>query len=310
MPTVKNPVIHIGFHKTATTFLQQTVFGDPAMGYSADYPPGLIIDCFIQRHRSKFDAAAVRADFLAKADPRLVPVISHEQLSGHFNGGLVMVRDTPRRIKETFPEGRIVIGIREQASLIRSLYGQYVMRGGIWSIEEFLGPKTPQPGFRPPCDVERFEFDLTVREYLDLFGRESVLVLPYELLRRDQGEYVRTLQRFTGAEGSSEAVRPETLDPRNVGIGSWAYGIRRRLNRVLDRPPSSKGRDGVRSSAYVRADGLLRVLDRRMPPAIRHRHDAVLRARIAEHVAGHYAESNRRLASMTGLPLAAWGYEV
>lgn len=267
-------------------------------------------ELFVLLHSNKFDAVRIQKDMkarIAEMQDNVVPVVSHEGLSGNFLGGLVMVRDTPHRLHAVFPDACILIGVREQGSLIRSLYGQYVMGGGVYGIDEFLGPDDHRPGFRPPCDLERFEFDLTVATYQKLFGRERVLVLPQELLRSDPDRYMEMLMNFSGAHSLTPDARPGPK--QNVGIGAWAYGARRRLNRVLDRPPTAKGDRAQLSRSYKVADAVLRALDRIMPPAVRGRGDAHLRDRVARRVKGRYVESNRRLAAMTGLPLAELGYQ-
>lgn len=303
------PLLHIGFHKTATTFLQQSVFAKSELGYCPIMTAAQATEYFILCHERRFDPNAIRAEIapiLGGDAQGLVPVVSHEALSGNFAAGLVMVRDTPRRLRAVFPDARVIIGVREQRSLIRSLYGQYIMDGGIHSIEEFLGAAVPRPGFRPPCDLERFEFDLTVSTYQEVFGPSNVLVLPFELLLRDRRAYLERIREFSGASPVHSQAMPGP--ERNVGIGSWAYGLRRRLNRIVDRPPSTRGDRASLPLAYKLSDSALRRVDASLPASLRRMGDRRLRERVALRIGDSYAESNRRLAALTGLPLAELGY--
>src|SRR5262245_6185327 len=90
----------------------------------------------------EFDAAAVRATFepaLRKIrDQGLLPVVSNERLSGHPSSGGYDSKEIADRLAAVFPEGRVLIVIREQHSVIESVYKQYVLAGGPSPFELFV----------------------------------------------------------------------------------------------------------------------------------------------------------------------------
>ena len=90
-------LVHIGYHKTATNWLQRELFGRPDCGFHAlRFPP---VDgtpavkrgssAFTNTHPLRFDADAVRRDLRARLDaaPDGCHVISNERLSGYPDAG-------------------------------------------------------------------------------------------------------------------------------------------------------------------------------------------------------------------------------
>lgn len=83
-------LIHIGYHKTATTWMQRQLF-QPVHGYRQICGHQEVFDLIVKPHGLRFDPAPMQAlisrgiESLAKGE---VPVISSEILSGHpFQGG-------------------------------------------------------------------------------------------------------------------------------------------------------------------------------------------------------------------------------
>src|SRR5215207_6419721 len=81
-------LIHIGYHKTGTSYLQRYVFfKTPPTNFVAPWTicSGEAIQHFVLTHPLRFDPVAVRAEFQSKLpaeNTAAVPVISHEDLSG------------------------------------------------------------------------------------------------------------------------------------------------------------------------------------------------------------------------------------
>ena len=124
-------------------------------------------------------------------DPR-VPVLSDETLCGdpfqrRYDGSYVA-----DRIHEVFPRAKILIGIREQKATAVSSYREYIFLGGTLSLEEFIGTGHEPLSYTPILREDFLAYHLVVGYYHELYGRENVLVLPIELLQRDQSGYIQT----------------------------------------------------------------------------------------------------------------------
>src|SRR5690606_15618300 len=67
---------------------------------------------------------------------------------------------------------------------------------GVSTVHHYMQP--PEHGsFRiPQFTLDYFRYDRLIMHYVELFGRENVLVLPYELFQRDPRDYMNRLAIF------------------------------------------------------------------------------------------------------------------
>lgn len=291
-------LIHIGYHKTGTTWLQRTLFV-PANGYCQLLDHQQINELLVRPYPLAFDSAEVTARTAAAraAMPEgCVPVLSSEILSGNpFYGG----RDCTlcaARLRECFPGARILITIREQIAAIASTYMQYVRRGGTLPPDRFFEPR-PEPGYNG-FDPRHFEYDRLVAEYRRLFGGENVLVVTNELLAKSAMAAATQIAEF------SSATPPREVNSTRVGVSApeASAGLLRVMNRLRSGPTSTAtlvdlGRLGLwihRGSAKLYQLPPLRSHAKARRPVLE-----AVRARYA----GQFADSNRRLTGLIG-PMA------
>jgi hypothetical protein len=311
-------LIHIGYHKTATSWLQGYLFKHPdspmrTVGKSkADAPARAII----RTRPLEFDAAAVRALFEPKlqkiTDAGLLPVVSNERLSGHPSSGGYDSKEIADRLAAVFPEGRVLIVIREQRSVIQSVYKQYVLAGGPGSFQQFVEVPVDQADRIPGFDFRFYEYHHLLRHYRERFGAESVLVLPFDSFVRDPAAFVKAIGRFAGSplgDGLIESLpfgSKLKRTPPAVVIEATRWG-----NRVARR--SQYNPAPLVDSPWL--SGHLRKLARRrvralVPRRLADRSDDALRRAVAEAVGDRYRESNRVTAELTGLDLGGYGWAV
>jgi len=302
------PLIHIGYHKTGTTFLQKRVFGSPESGFACPWgqQPPEVVQRFILCNAFSFDPGAARAPFdrglQEAARGGRVPVMSHEQLSGHPIGGTYETKEIADRLHATFPEARILIGIREQKAMILSFYRQAIRKGHAMSLSELIGTGQEPAGWAPRLRLEHLAFHHAVSYYQGLFGPERVLVLPMELLKQDQAEYVARIARFTGLQAPDLEVRK----PENVGWLGFALAVRRRLNLLVPR----RQLGGPYCRRWYIAWKITDLVNAAAPRKLHQAFDDRLRAQIAQRVGDFYRDSNRELEHRAGLDLGGFGYDV
>jgi hypothetical protein len=312
-------LVHIGYHKTGSNWLQHVLFEDPATGYAwlghetRDHPVRRVI----HDRPLEFDAGEVRRRLEALArdaeERGLHPVVSLERLSGHpFSGGHDS-RQIADRLYEVVPEGRVLIVIREQRSMILATYKQYVKAGGTGTVSQFLEPATTRSLRARLFDFRHFEYDLLIGYYRSLFGAEHVLVLPFEQLARDGRAFVEQIAAFAG-----RLIPPDVLDRlpyttrSNPSPSALTIAGLRRVNRFtprteLDPAPVAEWQSAKRLAQKLKQTDLL---NRRATRGLAERAEENLRRMVYEAVGGRYAESNRRTAELTGLDLAAYGWPV
>jgi hypothetical protein len=198
-------VVHIGLHKTGTTWLQRHAFVpafgvqqlvDSAQPWDDSALQSLVLGL-------KFDPLAVRAELERRWDGSSLPALSAERLGGHPISGGYDRWDIADRLAEALPGARILVGTRSEG-WEESIYAQMIQEG-------FTGRSLVQPSRTqwksaswPGCyrDVGGL-----VEGYRQRFGRDRVAELPYELLRDKPEQFTKLLAEVC----THEALRGATV---------------------------------------------------------------------------------------------------
>ena len=301
-------LLHIGYHKTATSWMQQRLFV-PAHGYYQLARHEEVWTHIVGPHGLLFDPEGMKGvirEGMAKLPEGKVPVISSEILSGHpFFGGMGS-DDYARRLKQIAPDARILISIRAQPRIMTSVYMQYLLRGGAMSAELFFAgdPELGFHGFR----AEHFEYHRLVGLYQDLFGKENVHIITQESLKTDMDGVTRRLAEFAGNR-EFDGVLPTHRAAYAPSYPEYAVPILRRINKFQKSvlTPAPTIRLGTTPKGFYRAFGyVLRRppfswIMRDLHPVSRH---------VEETFAGRFDDSNRKLADLTGNTLDLSGYGI
>jgi hypothetical protein len=192
-----------------------------------------------------------------------------------------------------------------------SRYAQYVRGGGTRRLEEFLHKPTDTilarskwMGVYPAF----FEYDRLVAYYQSKFGADRILVLPFEMLKKDGRSYVRQISEFAGAKTDLDKIDFSVV---KEAIPVNAIGARRVANSLLSNDPDNPFSRLMPASVYWRATRpavrMLDVVARRFDGSAAKKR---LEVRIDRVLGDFYAASNRRLTDVTGLDLASYGYRV
>ena len=313
--SARRPLLHVGLHKTGTTWLQERLFASGEAGFCTLSHRKDALHVFVYPHALDFDPAAARAFYETAwqaCPPSHVPVLSMERFSGTPHAGRYDSVEIAHRLHRSFPEARVLIVVREQDDIILSGYRQYVKNSGARTLSAYLHPRY-DPSVIHGFSFAGFHYDRLVALYDGLFGADNVLVLPYEQFREDAVGYMRTIARFAGLDPDDdvlENLRPQTRE--NPSYTALSTSIKRRINRLASRtsalnptPPVRLRRRGVR---WVKRT-LFRA-ERWLPQGTTARLDTRDRARVRAAVGDRYRASNAALAGRMGVDLARYGYRM
>ena len=301
-------LIHVGYQRTGSTWLQKHLFAGENTGFCSPFQKGGdIMDRLVLVHPFEFDAEDHRPYFsniLGKVGASgLIPVVSSERMIGSSICGGFDAMQMAERLHSVFETPRILLVVREQRSLILSLYKTYLRAGGIMPIDDFLDPPEKGRGFIPHFSLGHFRFEKIIKYYDKLFDRENVLVLAYEKFQTDPKGFVGRLCSFCDLD------TPDHLQFGRLenSAGNAAYlNVKRRLNPFLRRHPTNSYSNLVIPGGAGFLDASARVIagvtgrGRKTEAAWR---DAVERA-----VGDRYAAGNRWLEERLGFGLSEYRY--
>jgi len=301
------PIVHIGYHKTGTSWFQKRFY--PAVSNGAYIDRRTVREAFLNTTAFGFDPAHAKELLASEARP----ILCEEGLSGYFgNSGLLeaLSKDVAYRIQAVYPNAQIVIFIRHQLEAIRASYLQYVRGGGTRSLRRFLFPYAYDHDFanrwhkKPLFSLNRYAYQHLIRHYRSVFGADNVHVFLYEDFAADPAGFAR---RFAARFGLEVAFERLGYDRRNPSFGWVSLQLARltgpffrwdtpdRLT-ILPVLPKWLHKGGIAAFDKTPLRGP-RVTTRRLfgPRLYRELHD-------------RFAEANRVLAEELDLGLAAYGY--
>ncbi len=298
------PLIHIGYVKTGSTWIQNSYFGSENSPFLSLAPPCKTVSNIVSPHcldpvPDEF-VCEIRKKMVSAYKNGKIPLLSSERLSGNpISGGFDSLL-IAERLKKICDDAKILIVVREQASMILSCYKQYIRECGVGSLKKYVNP--PNDAKLPMFHMSFFNFHLLVRKYQKLFGEEKVKVLCYEYLRENPVAFCNSVARFSGApEIESVPVTHVNTALRNSTIVARSYTnwlfCRARTN--VHAPFDAKWVGNILNGASKYVPG---IIDKKLGEKLK---------RSAEEVSsGRFAETNRMLQEITGLDLSRYGYEV
>lgn len=300
---MSSPVfLHVGYHKTATTWLQEQILdGHPDIAYLGkaypEHPSPAMRDLkerIITEPDTRFSPVEARRQLetILSRHPlgdRRTYALSYEALTTGYDwfGGMVFyVVDRLRTVFRDH-EVRVLIGIREQSRLIGSTYSEFVKMGGTQSLDSLLF--SPFTGGNQLLD--KFLYPPLIRRYRDAFGADNVHVYLLEELQDDPGATLKSIYDFAdiGNYQPDPAVRTRS-NPRLSRVG---MGVYRFVNHFFHAPLNRFS--PVTLVSYLLAHLLYRIgawkwvirqsTDRDYPAAYRYKYDETI-----QNILRHYCK--------------------
>lgn len=318
-----NFLIHIGYHKTGTSLLQQRLFHVdsrefnpviPKIHQNLEYTGGLIksfgkeiLDEGLRAR--KFDIAhllnKLKTKYVLSNDK--INVISNEALSGAAKLSFVGWENNAKIIQALFPNAVILIGIREQKSWIESMYYQYLRMGGALNPKDYF-EKSATNYFSHSFVWQHLCYDTLISKYIELFGATQVIVYAYEDLRNGDFEFVRSIsEKFKIKDLELENDLHKVV---NKKLSLSALEISRLLSPILYKVQAN----GYSPIGILRNETqrkkFLNSLNRFTPISFENNLTHRLQKSLPLEYLDRYKNSNKILSKLLGINLADLGYPI
>jgi hypothetical protein len=304
-----DPIIHIGYHKTATSWFQKNFY--PHVRNAIYLERQRVRDAFLNTTAFIFDPEQARESL--QVDGR--PILCEEDLCGHYdNGGLLesLSKDLAFRIQAVYPDAQIVIFIRNQVDMIRSTYLQYVRGGGTYSLKRFISPYGRGSIYRkrwyknPLLTLDHFAYQHLIHHYQSLFGPSRVQVFCYEDFAADTVGFARRFARHFDLDVPLDRL---SYARRNESLGLVSLQLARLMgpfsrwdnpNRLILLPviPMGLHKAGLKAFNKTPLAG----------PRLSN--ERLFGDRLCRELHDRFAPDNQRLARELNLPLAELAYPI
>lgn len=195
--------IHIGLHRTGTTFLQKNVF------------PKIRDIEYYGRFKNEFFSVLNNYALSVNTRVNRKILISDEGLSTtpFINCNETTVFTYADRLKKIFPTAKIIVTFREKKEWKKSLYNYYLL-----SFNNTLSYKEWEKNIFNKKDYDHKEF----REYLKkLF--DNVLILHYKDLKRNPHDFIGDICKFMDVKKPDIKMKIEnpSPSPRAIRAIEW-----------------------------------------------------------------------------------------
>ncbi len=311
----ERPLVHIGYPKCASTWLQQLFFNRENGFIQAVGPMGvsLLVSRVLDTGGAIAEQSAVSglvercAEKLKHPQAKgFVPVCSSEHLSGNFMRGAPDSELLADILKSAFPEARILIVIREQRALLASLYKTLLAWGHSIGVKQLLAEQPANESWA--SWLEYLRFHRIINLYVERFGDDNVHVLPYETLCKQPEYELREIQRFAGV---SESIAPlaaaqfgNVINPNSDYFRLLTAGL---MNRVLINSHSPTGL--IRETDNIHQWRIEMLNSERSMGVWDKPFKSLLRRKIDFHARNKFADSNKLVSARLGLALESLGYQ-
>jgi hypothetical protein len=220
-------LIHIGFPKAGSTFLQEWFRQHPQLFYSPGGLGGFYNVYEISRQASQ--KSGKEFNYFVTSDESLSTPKSSSGTVPDDDGKRNFALPIPAKaaqqkvcgmLKCLYPNGKILFVTRGFKGIIMSGFSQYIRAGGVLGFQSFINANR-QAMQHKDNEIrygEEVDYTFIAGIYEEAFGKENVIILPFELLRDDQNKFLTMIEgrlglsKFTTQIGKiNESLSPEEL---------------------------------------------------------------------------------------------------
>jgi hypothetical protein len=257
-------LLHIGFAKSGSTYLQQWFEKHPAMYFqpkhiAGGFYHGWELAKYAQNAGHAPENYVISCDDISiwKGDVQLGPNdFSARQGDSHILGlrgtAPYDYRSYQNMICEMlygiYPTAKILIVTRGYTTIFKSIYAQYIGMSGTFTFAEMTAAN-------PGMFTTLLDYTFVIELYRKKFGHNNVIVLPYELLRDDLPRFLSLIEQQLNITEKFESDRDKVnaamddkilyvyryvsrlvyglLKPLPLHVGAKFYGLYMKL--VMDR---------------------------------------------------------------------------
>jgi hypothetical protein len=297
-------VLHIGFSKCASTYLRAVFRSQPAVHMvfkSGFFTP------FLRRNMSFADYQALFRDehgiINVESDEHLTLPGVHPDL-GVRTTSLKQVEEVADEIRKYLPDVRILMVIRNQASLIVSRYSEYLITGGSLGFEDFADRLA---GGENAHYQNRYSRILEILE--SRFPPDHLLVLLQEDMRRSPARTQAAIAGLLGLDRLAEAQKGLRSERRSLSRAGMR--ILRAINRLFVVRSSVGGAPPVTRIPLRLHQFLVKVVrgtDFYLLSRLSRGAETLLSDGRRREILARFREDNMRLQARLGVDLAGLGY--
>lgn len=276
--------LHIGLHKTGTTFLQHHVFPkldkDLCLYNPAELLTPIMHSMILQdmEELNKNDIGLLKKTIAISLRNIHVPVLllSNELMSQNMYS--LNYSQRAELLGDLFPDAEIILFLRYQTDWLKSVYRQALQEGNILPVEEFfrLDGRVPISGFQESVrrdlkltmDPLKLNLPDMVKTYQTIFGKEKTHILFYEDLMNEKAKCLHNLCQAMGLSVPDVSFSKSV----NRSYSALSCMLTLKLYQIADLmhlrfifPNTIKFykymRGIIRSSSFKTAEGPLRIRD-------------------------------------------------
>jgi hypothetical protein len=301
------PIVHIGFHKTATTWFQEIFY--PAVKNGHFVPRDVARSAIIEPRAFDFDPETARTKLEIQEERILV---CEENLSGYIHNGALgglLSKTVADRLQLALPKAHIVIFIRSQLSIIAASYAQYVKGGGTSSPRDYIYGQSRRVGAlkywykAPYFALEHLKYHAIIAYYISLFGKSSVHIFIYEDFLENKNTFIRNFCDCLNLEVEVDALNYEA---RNSSLDRRDIIIIRMLNYFTNRSVLDKRYVISLNNWYDRRWKILNSIKKILRKS--DKNPMKLESKLSNEIISYFSSDNRKVSQELGIDLERYGY--
>ncbi|HKO62448.1 MAG TPA: sulfotransferase [Pyrinomonadaceae bacterium] len=269
MADLSRHLLHIGYPKTGSTFLQEWFKRHPQLCYVPGALGGFRSVYEIARPaRKSYEYYVTSCEALSMANKSLgdfMVSFGKVRMPVRIDWMEEWLTKNPDRIKKDqaeactilktlYPGSRVIIVTRGFKESIISLYSSYVRTGGSQHLNRLCREAAD-------CLTQYFDYDHLIQLYGNAFGESNLTILPYELLRDDQQKFLSILENKLSLEPVD--IKLGRLNPSLLPAELYWYPA---ISRVV---AAAGRRLGTAQSQRIYLWYVSKTLENRLRPLIR-----------------------------------------
>ncbi len=200
-------LLHVGFPKAGSSFLGQWFHQNPNFIFK-DFAI-----CGFNNTQELMNMAIKHKDFDSKVFVLRDMKFSSPQSNDftEINNIEDFQKKTAKTLHTLFPKAKILIVTRGFESALKASYSQYIKEGGLLKYNKLIENNKETKWFP-------YNYTYLIKIYVNLFGSENILILPFELLKNNSTLFIKNIETFLNIQYFSfcPTINNQSLTPQQI----------------------------------------------------------------------------------------------